>query len=327
MFFSIIIPMYNAQQYISECIESLLCQSMKDFEIVVVDDGSKDKSSEIVRGFVEADSRIRIISQENGGQSRARNRGLAESRGEYVIFLDSDDFVMKNDFLQKVRSSIEDTSADVVMYRYVKYFDENPPVYAKEHYDFSGAECQTQPEKLLPLLAKKDAYYASAWTKSIRRSLLWDNGILFDESLSSEDVDWCYRIMEKTESIFCLDEAFIAYRQRMGSVTNSGSYKNAEDFLKTLERYKKRYEDESLGISSSMRQGLLATVAKLYSNLLLTYVRVKDPRKKEMKPRLKALAPVLKYGTSKRPVAVNKIYRVFGFSLMLTAVAVIDRLK
>lgn len=327
MFFSIIIPMYNAQQYVSQCIESLLCQSMKDFEIVVVDDGSKDKSAEIVRSFMQSDSRVRLVSQENGGQSKARNRGFKESRGEYVIFLDSDDFVMKNDFLRKVKSSIEASSADVVMYRYVKYFDGDTPAFAKEHYNFSGTEDITEPQKLMPLLAEKDAYYGSAWTKSVRRSLLSDNNILFDEKLSCEDVDWSYRIMEKAERLFCLDEVFIAYRQRKGSVTKSGSYKNAEDFLITIEKYKARYEDESLKISDSMRQGLLATLAKLYCNLLLTYARVGTPDKKAMKPRLKALAPVLQYGRSKRPLTVKKFYRVMGFSLTLTVISVLDRLK
>lgn len=327
MFFSIIIPMYNAQPYISQCLDSLLCQSVKDFEIVVVDDGSKDKSNEIVSAYMQKDSRIRLISQENGGQSKARNKGLQESRGEYIIYLDSDDFVMKDDFLEKVKRGIASTSADVIMYRYVKYYDGDSPRFEKCHYDFKGTEGISEPSKLLPILARKDAYYGSAWTKSVRKALLTENGILFDETLSCEDVDWSYRVMEKTESIFCLDEVFIAYRQRIGSVTKSGSLKNAEDFLKTLEKYKERYEDEKLLLSDGMRQGLLATVAKLYANLLLTYIRAEGAEKKLMKPRLKALATVLKYGKSQRPIIANKLYRILGFSVTLKAFAVLDKLK
>ncbi len=326
MFFSIIIPMYNSQQYIAECVDSLLCQTMKDFELVVVDDGSKDKSGEIVRTYMEKDSRVRLISQENSGQSKARNRGLRESQGEYIIYLDSDDFVMKEDFLQKVKSTIESTAADVVMYRYVKYYDGENPRFEKSHYDFQGTEGISSPEKLLPLLARKDAYYGSAWTKSVKRELLIKHSIFFDEKLSCEDFDWSYRIIEKVKSIVCLDEVFIAYRQRQGSVTKSGSYKNAADFLLMVEKYKARYEDANFSLSTEMRQGLLATVAKYYANLLLTYIRVNSNDKKLMKPRLKALASVLDYGTSKRPVTLRKFYRIFGFSLTLKVFSVLDLL-
>jgi len=326
MFFSIIIPMYNAREYISQCIESLLCQTMKDFEVVVVDDGSKDNSGEIIRSYMEKDSRVRLISQENSGQSKARNTGLRESQGEYIIYLDSDDFVMKEDFLHKVKSSIDTASAEVVMYRYVKYYDGANPRFEKSHYDFQGTKGIASPEKLLPLLAQKDAYYGSAWTKSIKRELLIKHSIFFDEELSCEDFDWSYRIIEKVSSIACLDEAFIAYRQRQNSVTTSGSYKNAEDCLLMVEKYKSRYEDVRLPLSAEMRQGLLATVAKLYCNLLLTYIRVNNKDKKFMKPRLKALAPVLNYGTSKRPLTLRRIYKIFGFSLMLKALSILDSL-
>lgn len=327
MFFSVIIPMYNSQLYIEKTMDSILAQSMKDFEVVVVDDGSKDKSGEIVHNYAEKDKRIRLISQENGGQSKARNRGLEESRGEYIIHLDSDDFFIDNDFFKKLKESIESTSADVVMYRYVKYYEDSDE-YAKSHYDFKRTEGITTPETLLPILAKKDAYYGSAWTKSVKKSLLLENGIRFDEKLSCEDVDWSYRIMEKAKSIFCLDEVFVAYRQRKGgSVSTSGSYKNAEDFLKMVEKYKERYEQNEIGLSESLRAGLLSTVAKLYSNLMLTYLRVSSKDKKKMKPRLKALASVLKYGTSKRPVTLGKFQRVFGFSFTLFVLGFLDKVK
>lgn len=326
MFFSVIIPMYNAQSYISQCVESLLCQTLKDFELVIVDDGSTDESGMIVRRYMENDNRIRLISQPNGGQSKARNCGLCESKGEYIIYLDSDDFILKDDFLSKVKGRIEAASADVVMYRYAKYYDAGQRLL-KSHYDFVGTEGITEPEKLLPILAKKDAYYGSAWTKAVKRDLLLRNNIYFDETLSCEDFDWSYRIMEKAGSIDCLDEVFIAYRQRSGSVTKSGSYKNAEDCLLMIEKYKARYEDKELNISDEMRRGLLATVAKLYSSLLLTYIRVQSKEKRSMKPRLKKLASVLDYGTSKRPVTIRKFYRLLGFSLTLMALSLFDKIK
>lgn len=327
MFFSIIIPMYNSQQYITQCLDSLLCQSMSDFEVVVVNDGSNDKSGDIVSSYVANDSRIRLITQANSGQSKARNRGLRESRGQYVIYLDSDDFVVKQDFLEKVKGMIDDTNAEVVMYKYVKYYDGENSRFDKCHYSFSGTEGITSPEKLMPLLAQADAYYASAWSKSVKRDLLINNNIFFDENLSCEDIDWGYRIIENVSVISCLNEEYIAYRQRQGSVTKSGSWKNFYDFLITVEKYKERYESENVSINPELRLGMLGTLAKYYANLLMTYVRVNDAKKKQMKPRLKKLASVLKYGKSKRPIVIRSIYKVFGLSVTLAVLELLNKIK
>lgn len=327
MFFSVIIPMYNVKSYIAECLQSILCQSMKDFEVVIVDDGSTDGSAEIVRAFMEKDSRIRLISQKNTGQSGARNHGLREGRGDYIIFLDSDDFLLRDDFLADLSAEIKSTDADVVMYKYVKYFGGDNPLSEKCHYSFLLAQGVSLPDKLIPILAENDAYYGSAWTKTVRRSILIDNGIFFDEGLCCEDFDWSYRVIEKSKKITCIDKEYIAYRQRQGSVTKSGSLKNTADFLKMVEKYKERYESYDLDISEEMRLGLLATVAKLYSNLLINYGRLKPKDKKLLKSEIKALAPVLEYGTSQRPRTIKKFVRIFGFNIALFALGMLDKIK
>lgn len=327
MFFSIIIPMYNVEQYVGKCIGSLLTQSMGDFEIVAVDDGSKDKTADVVRKLSLKDKRVKLLSKENGGQSTARNFGLRHSEGEYVIFIDSDDFVLYDDFLETVRKEIEKTEADVVMYRYHKYFESRTPQLQKCGYSFASVKGETDPSELLPLLAREDAYYGSAWTKAVRRTLLLNNGIEFDESLRCEDIDWSYRVIENTKVLSCVDREFLAYRQREGSVTSQGSYKNAEGFLITVEKYKLRYESPQTGIDENLRRGLLGTLAKYYANLLINYGRIKDKRKKDMKNRLKALAPLLDYAVSSRPQTVCKIYRIFGFTLTVFAINTLDKIK
>lgn len=328
MFFSIIIPMYNVQQYIRKCVDSLTCQSMGDFEIIVVDDGSADESARVVSELAKRDPRIKLFSKENGGQSTARNHGLRQSSGDYVIFIDSDDFVQSDDFLATIRDEIEKTSADVVMYRYNKYFESRTDNQLEKcGYSFESAKEITDTNKLIPILAASDAYYGSAWTKAVRRSLLIDNGIEFDEDLRCEDIDWSYRIVEKAKKMACVDREFIAYRQREGSVTKQGSLRNAEDFLKTVEKYKARYESLDTNIDEELRQGLLSTLAKYYSNLLINYGRIKDKDKREMKSRFKALASLLDYAKSSRPVIVRKVYRVFGFSLTVFAIGMLDKIK
>ncbi|MBQ2944474.1 MAG: glycosyltransferase [Ruminococcus sp.] len=327
MFFSIIVPMYNVEKYIGECIESLQSQSMKDFELIVVDDGSEDKSAQIVRSFAEKDSRVVLLKKENGGQSTARNFGLRHAKGEFVIFIDSDDFITRDDYLQTLFDKIQKTDADVVMYRYNKFYENRNPQLEKCGYSFFGVTDITEPSRLIPMLVQRDAYYGSAWTKTVRRSLLLKNNIEFDEELRCEDIDWSYRIMEKAKRIACVDKEFLAYRQREGSVTKVCTLKNAEDFLFTLEKYKKRYESSETEIDENLRKGLLSSLAKYYANLFLSYGRVKNKEKKYLKKRMKAISSLLDYADSYRPLLVRKFYRVFGFSVTLKTMCLLDRIK
>ncbi len=327
MFFSIIIPMYNVEQYVGKCIESLLSQSMGDFELIAVDDGSGDKTADVVNEYAGKDSRVRLLKKENGGQSTARNFGFRCAQGEYVIFIDSDDFITCNDYLQILSDKIKETDADVVMYKYNKYFENRTPQLEKCGYSFEGVTHITDTATLIPLLVERDAYYGSAWSKTVRRSLLVENGIEFDESLHCEDIDWSYRVVEKAEKIVCIDREFLAYRQREGSVTNICTLKNAEDFLFTLEKYKARFEDPETDIDESLRKGLLSSLAKYYSNLFISYSRVRDKRKKTLRKRLRAISPLLNYANSKRPLLVKKFYRVFGFSLTVFTVSLLDKIR
>lgn len=327
MFFSIIIPLYNTENYIGECIDSLLMQTMSDFEIIVVDDGSEDKGAEIVKSYAQKDKRIKLLQKANGGQSTARNYGFRHAQGEYVIFIDSDDFITCKDYLQILYSKIEESDADVVMYRYNKFYENRNPQLEKCGYSFENVTDITDPATLIPILAKGDAYYGSAWTKTVRRGLLCDNGIEFDEDLRCEDIDWSYRIVEVAKKIACVDREFLAYRQREGSVTKVCTLKNAEDFLYTIEKYKARYESADTDIDENLRKGLLSTLAKYYSNLFISYNRVKDKDRKKLRKRIRAIAPLLDYASSHRPLMVRKFYRIFGFSLTLFTIGVLDGIK
>lgn len=111
---SVIVPVFNVEKYICECIESILAQTYESFELILVDDGSSDSSGIICDGFKSRDSRIRVFHKENGGLSSARNTGLNEARGEYVCFIDSDDSI-KKDFLEMLYSSIVETDADLAI--------------------------------------------------------------------------------------------------------------------------------------------------------------------------------------------------------------------
>ena len=113
MIFSIIIPVYNVEKYLSQCLDSILNQDFTDFELILVDDGSTDRSGEICDQYKSKDSRVNVIHQENSGQATARNAGTKASKGEYIIYIDSDDFIISNDFLSELYSSINNNKVDL----------------------------------------------------------------------------------------------------------------------------------------------------------------------------------------------------------------------
>lgn len=111
---SIIVPIYNVEQYISKCIESILAQTYRDFELILVDDGSTDMCGKICDEYAKQDSRVHVIHQENKGVSAARNAGISLAKGEYIMFVDSDDFITEN-MLEKMHDCIAESGSDIAI--------------------------------------------------------------------------------------------------------------------------------------------------------------------------------------------------------------------
>src|SRR5690606_20356893 len=122
-FFSIIIPVYNLENFVSRCIESVICQEFNSWEAIVINDGSKDRSLEVVKSLTKADRRFRVIDKRNEGLSAARNDGLIASKGEYIIFLDGDDWLQDNALLEIV-TQIQNNTVDVLVHTMKYYYSE-----------------------------------------------------------------------------------------------------------------------------------------------------------------------------------------------------------
>ena len=122
MKFSIIVPAYNVAQYIEECIESILNQDYDNYEIIVVDDGATDETPKILDEIASKSEKVRVIHQKNGGLSAARNSGIEAALGDYILFLDGDDFWSEKSFLTEVNKKINEKNVDVVIYSYSYYY-------------------------------------------------------------------------------------------------------------------------------------------------------------------------------------------------------------
>lgn len=323
MRFSIILPIYNVEKYLKECVDSILKQTFRDYEIILVDDGSTDGSPELCDKLAETDGRIRVLHKKNGGLSDARNAGTNIAKGDYIIYIDSDDFIVRDDFLEKI-SAKADLSPDLIFYKYQKYYDDNK-TFGECLYSYKDAVGEVTYADKITALVKADAFYGMAWIKAIKREIITENNISFEVGLLGEDMEWNYHIIFNSKSIEFIDEPFIAYRQRAGSITSTHKLKNLTDFIYVLEKWSSRIKSDTP--DEELKAALFGSLAKYYSNLLVVYARLKDSDKKKYKSRIIELDWLLKYGMSRRPQTIAKIYRIFGFNLTVWALKILDKIK
>lgn len=323
MRFSIILPVYNVEAYLQECVDSILKQNNKNYEIILVDDGSKDKSPEICDELARKYECIKVIHKENGGLSDARNVGTKAACGEYIVYIDSDDFVLDSEFLSKLEKKAQ-AGTDLIFYKYQKYFSESKK-FEECKYSYSSAMKKDTYANKINALVEADAFYGMAWIKAIKKSVLLENNIEFERGLLGEDMEWNYHIIFNSSSMEFIDESMIAYRQRSGSITSTHRLKNLTDFIYILEKWSDRItreiEDERL------KNALYGSLAKYYSNLLVVYSRLSDPKKKIYVNQIKELSWLLKYSKSRRPKIFYKIYKIIGFRGTIVALKIIDRIK
>lgn len=205
---SIILPVYNVEKYLSACLDSLLAQTLKEIEIVAVNDGSTDGSLQILQAYQSLNpEKLFIFSTENHGVSRARNYGFAHSHGEYVWFVDSDDFV-EPDACRLLYEKATADGNDLVLFRY--YNVDSETGVRKEYI----ASCHNQNFRVADKPYELPAISPYPWIKFIRRDLF--NGLCFPEGIRFEDLPVAYLLAVKARSIGYVDQCFYNYRKNVG---------------------------------------------------------------------------------------------------------------
>lgn len=211
---SVVIPVYNVEKYITQCVESVLNQTYKNLEIILVDDGSTDKSGEICEEYAHRDSRVTCLHKRNGGLSDARNYGKRYCHGEYLSFIDSDDYVSLY-FIESMVKEIEDKDADfATLSSWVNFWDgEDLPQLAQ-----SVSECRSEmvdADNGLQLQLQQEIATGAPF-KVVRRSLY--EGIDFPFGWYYEDVATTYKLFLRAEKVVIVDGRFYAYRMRKDSI-------------------------------------------------------------------------------------------------------------
>lgn len=215
---SIIIPVYNVEKYILECLESIVNQTIQDIEIIVINDGTEDNSIEIVKSI--NDKRIKIISQDNKGLSAARNTGLKNANGEYIAFVDSDDFILINSAYEKMYNIAKKDKSDIVVGNAMYYYSVDKKYQMKmEKEEFLNSPMKSEDYFVKCLETRR--VYVPVWYNLYRTNLLKENSLYFKEGIYHEDEEFTPRVLLKAKNVSIYQEEFYAYRQRIGSIMNS----------------------------------------------------------------------------------------------------------
>lgn len=238
---TVVVPVYNVEDYIKKCVDSVLAQSHEDFELLLVDDGSTDESGRICDRLAELDDRIRVIHQENMGLGGARNTGLEAAAGEWLLFLDSDDY-LDSSALKTLLEAGEGFGAQIVIYGFRSVNEEGEELGV--FIDDIEKRQVFGPDKRDIILGAP-----SACNKFYKRSLFEKTGIRFPGRVWYEDLRTTPKLLVQAESVVCLDNAMYNYLVRPGSIMNSAAVdRNSEilDAMKDLVSYFKeegKYED------------------------------------------------------------------------------------
>lgn len=319
--FSIILPVYNVEKYLSACIESILRQEYNDYEIILVDDGSTDRSSVICDEYAMKSDKIKVFHKENGGQSDARNVGLRISSGEYVFFVDSDDFLIDNRVLNRFVRIIDAKSPDVIAFKSVKWYEKTQK-FGTNNDDLSVSINAVEPYQKYLELIDKDTYFNSPWSKIIRRSLLIDNGIEFELGRVGEDNDWYYKVVLHIKSLELINEPLYVYRQRLGSTTKTYTAKNLEDLLWVIEKW---INVVTKGDEAGSKIVIRNSLAKQYCNAIIGYSQIDVPV--QYFQRMKDLNYLLDYSDNPRVRKFRFLNRFLGFRCTVSLLKLINKLK
>ena len=306
--FSIIIPVYNVERYLEECLLSVVGQTYKDFEIILVDDGSPDSCPEICDEWAKKDSRVKVIHKENGGLSDARNKGIDIACGDYILFLDSDDFWKDGSVLLAISDRVLETDPDVISFNYHKtdgstdscqYFGNktNMPV------DLKGRES-------LAYQMENDLWIASSWNKCIKRELFECQRLRFVEGIPFEDIDWCVRLALICENFDYICNDVVCYRQRPGSISQSPTAEKIEILVNNTDR--------CVDILNAAEDEKKAELVKPYmgyqcATLIFTVSKIDDKdQRHELLEKVRRFIPMLSYSKNKKVRLVRAVSSLVG---------------
>lgn len=220
-FISIIVPVYNVESYLCQCLDSIINQTERDLEIILIDDGSTDRSGEIADAYAEKDTRITVVHKENTGLSSARNTGIGLAAGEYLLFLDSDDW-LDLDTVNTLKSIVNDYAYDTIMFSWDNIDPLNNFVSQREPLFLDGFVFTDQVKEDIYKRFLAGSALNNVWQRIYRRELIQQNNLFFDEELKhTEDLIFSFDFFTHAERGIYIDKPLYKYRLNPAGLTKT----------------------------------------------------------------------------------------------------------
>lgn len=269
---SVIVPIYNVEKYLNRCVESILKQTYKNIEVILVDDGSTDGSGKKCDRFAENDDRIKVIHKKNGGLSDARNAGLEIASGEYIAFVDSDDWIFHTMF-ERLYTTLKEYDTELVVcepiYAYETYIDEQ---------QLSGKSFELNKREAMELLLEDRRFRSFAWNKLYAKRL-WSD-IRFPKGKHYEDVRVIYKIYDMCEKIAFLDQGLYYYFQRSQSIVHSAKIESHMELVYAAEERANFLQLKYPDMLSRLSASVISSVLIVYREAGIYQIKLdKDTRR------------------------------------------------
>lgn len=321
--FSIVVPIYNVENYLNECIESILNQGFKNYELILVNDGSTDKSESICDKFARSNSKISVIHKKNGGLSDARNNGMAKAKGEYIIFIDSDDFIESEAF-ERFNNELERfENPDVLITRLKEVYENSEPRSMDSNMPIELLK-DGKKEDVVNWMFRKSNNLWPAPRYVVKRLIIKKYNLDFARGYLHEDLDWTSKIFlyAKTFTI----SGFYWYNHRMGRCESITTNKNPKRTLDVIHLASQNIKDTQYNfMDNPLRDIIFQRILKSLFFSLNDFKYYDPQGRKAVIEELEKNKDIFKYTTTFQHKIFVLFTRVFGFKISLLLMTVLHK--
>lgn len=269
MKFSIIVPVYNVERYIRRCLDSIMIQNDQDFEVLVINDGSSDTSGAICEEYEKQYDKVKVYHQKNKKLSEARNTGIRYAKGEYLLFVDSDDFFLHSNVISLLQKAVKD-QADIVLFPFARYDEKDQWINTVDYSQIH--EATTLGEVYLDMY-EHDVFYHNVWIRCYKHEIFQQHHLSFYPGIIGEDTRFLFESLPYFHTYAMIDQPCYGYRIREGSLSYSPDNQNVYDLLETIKYYPADIKQLDIAMTAFQNEYL----AYLYVVMLMMYVRIKKP--------------------------------------------------
>lgn len=313
---SFILPVYKVEAYLRECLNSITRQTYKDIEVILVDDGSPDNCPALCDAYAKQDERVRVVHKPNGGLSDARNAGLEVAKGDYVIFVDSDDFWVGKDSLQQLIEVVNThPECDFISFN-CSYYYQDTKTYKKWGAFDEKLAIPADKDTAIRSLVASGTMPMSACLKVIKRKFLSDMKISFIKGILSEDIPWFIDLLDRCKKCMFVNQYIYAYRKGVvGSITSSKSYnyRNFSNLLGIVDSELEKINRRSF--SDSAKKALMSFWAYEICILIGRVHMLDNKYRRDCKRSLKKYTYLFEFTENPKVKKVALIYKYLGFNV------------